>query len=737
MVRVKYTGPASALQMQSTPAVHDASKSLAPAQTKKQNQVEQRPRLTAQEHLSLKQQQSLEMVQIMLHVSFGTLFYLREFLPLECFDDRDLKQAQRERKLSYREFINGKARADKLQGTPGPAFGQGKRGQPLKIIIRNSDPKADMLLDVLEHGIFDALNKKVLEAIQLTILVDKETPSNVLESYTFSFKYSGAPGDVDSHLESLALDPVGCVADMKTAQTARTGLEMIVRRLITLSAFFPTLPNKRSLGIHLFYTEDCPREYEPPGFATAANDTINYPLNETWRKESQSCGVMDSGFHAVGLKVTSLKWTGPEPDPEASPEIPQNIEYPDAVPRAADIGLPNDDMSQNSSKSENGSSQEATQDIAERQKLQMMIPARRTSPSPDADLIPTQPINSKPFPDKDGGAAKYESQVVILSPNKASEISQYVKPDVAGNTAHQNRPVRCQCAWEGEEPPMIECAFCHSRQHLPCYGFQDQKDPRIPDIHACYQCLLGSGESQLLREMNTLVILRRALGIILAEGFPSKTSIFTQKLHCNGNTVVQITDLLKRRGFIQPTSGYKRKGFHQSGLPKYHIPRVGDVHRRMEREVLDPLVKIQHHYFIQQVDESTDSQKIDGDQRFGRSGNFQGEDVSMNRDDADDQETQSSDSITPQSRKRRIGTMDSLPEWPYQSSLNATEQQSRLSGPQHFSHDMAAGQETPKYRSTSISPEGSLRRSERKKRKISNYRRLIDVGAATSSDDGT
>lgn len=109
----------------------------------------------------------------------------------------------------------------------------------------------------------------------------------------------------------------------------------------------------------------------------------------------------------------------------------------------------------------------------------------------------------------------------------------------------------------------------------------------------------------------------------------------------------------------------------------------------------------------------------------------------MDMGNADDQETQSSDSITPQSRKRKIGTMDSLSEWPYQSSLNATGQQSQLSGLEHFSHDPAAGQETPKYRSTSISPEGSLRRSGRKKRKISNYRRLIDVGAATSSDDGT
>lgn len=77
----------------------------------------------------------------------------------------------------------------------------------------------------------------------MTVLVDKDEPQNVLETYTFSFKYTGARGDVNSRLESLSLDPVGCVADMKSAQTARTGLEMIVRRLITLSTFLPALPS--------------------------------------------------------------------------------------------------------------------------------------------------------------------------------------------------------------------------------------------------------------------------------------------------------------------------------------------------------------------------------------------------------------------------------------------------------------------------------------------------------------
>lgn len=119
---------------------------------------------------------------------------------------------------------------------------------------------------------------------------------------------------MNSRLESLSINPVGCVADLKSAQTARVGLETIVRRLITLSTFLPNLPrilllcymkdvlansltDKRNLGIHLFYTDDCPPEYEPPGFTGAMNDVIKYPLNENWRKETQSCGAMNSGWH--------------------------------------------------------------------------------------------------------------------------------------------------------------------------------------------------------------------------------------------------------------------------------------------------------------------------------------------------------------------------------------------------------------------------------------------------------
>lgn len=73
----------------------------------------------------------------------------REFLPLGCFDDRDLKQAQREQRYSYEEFIHGEKDSGHFESSQEPAFGKGKRGQPLKIILRNSDPKADMILELL------------------------------------------------------------------------------------------------------------------------------------------------------------------------------------------------------------------------------------------------------------------------------------------------------------------------------------------------------------------------------------------------------------------------------------------------------------------------------------------------------------------------------------------------------------------------------------------------------------
>lgn len=60
MVRIKYTGSMAQVQQ-------------VPVQTKTQAESEETTRLKTQEDLTVKQQQSLEMVQIMLHVSVSSL----------------------------------------------------------------------------------------------------------------------------------------------------------------------------------------------------------------------------------------------------------------------------------------------------------------------------------------------------------------------------------------------------------------------------------------------------------------------------------------------------------------------------------------------------------------------------------------------------------------------------------------------------------------------------------------
>lgn len=59
--------------------------------------------------------------------------------------------------------------------------------------------------------------------------------------------------------------------------------------------------------------------------------------------------------------------------------------------------------------------------------------------------------------------------------------------------------------------------------------------------------------------------------------------------------MVQVTDLLKKQGFLQATPGNKSKGFLEKGLPKYSIPQSQEVREKIRREIFDPLAKIEHH----------------------------------------------------------------------------------------------------------------------------------------------
>ncbi|KLJ10566.1 hypothetical protein EMPG_14052 [Blastomyces silverae] len=559
----------------------------------------------------MKQDQSLALVQIMLHASFGTLFYLREFLPLDCFDERDLMKISKPNSyVSYANFVDG-----------GPITSNNninrnthdRRTQPLKIIVRGKSPKADKLLDLLEHGIFDAIEKNFLEALQMTIFVDKTKSSHVLESYTFTFKYTPAAAggggckqkdggdDVGKRLASVSLESTGCTADMKTVKTARQGLEMIIRRLITLSAFLPMLPNERYMELHLFYTDGSPPGYEPPGFKAAEHNDLLFAQNELWSRETQSCGAMETGIHSVGLKISSLKWSGTDsPSSEYVPEIPADIGYSNRVRRDEDIGISEVDVAVRdlglSSQRSSQVSTQTRQDEAFKKDLQKMIPPATSTP--DSDFIPTQrnPDSLQIVTAKPQLSQVKLSQLGARDQMFSSETSLHCDQNKEHSGHINHRVVRCECGSNSENRDMLLCAFCKTRQHLTCYGFIHGQDPAIPETHACYKCLLEPQERDLMQDIRTLVLLRRALRVIIEEGYPNRVRDFARKLNCNGQTIVQITDMLRKQGFLLATPGSKSKGFVEKGLPKFTLSSETAVRQRLRNEIFNPLAKISHHY---------------------------------------------------------------------------------------------------------------------------------------------
>ncbi|RDW65864.1 putative meiosis specific protein Hop1 [Aspergillus mulundensis] len=765
MVRIKFTQPPTAVRPQhAQPRANLPSDSSAPASSppiETGTATDALAKLGPEKSLALQQQQSLEMVKIMLHVSFGTLFYLREFLPLQCFDDRDLKTAQRQQKFSYREFIDNSLSPSVSNGASDGTFGTGKRGQPLKIIVRGSEPKADMIINVLETGIFDALSMSVLEAIQLTVIADKEAPENVLESYTFSFRYSEGVGDLNKRLETLSIQPCGYVANMKTAHTARVGLESIVRRLITLSSFLPTLPNKRALGINLFYTEDCPPDYEPPGFSGGKDDIINYPLTDQWMRESQACGKMESGWHTVGLKVTSLKWIGPEPEEsESIPQIPSQIEYKDAVTRGEDIGFEDEENKLQNSQGE-GSSQEATQDVVERERLQLMMPSQEVQSS-NVDLISTQPVKPVLTMETEETETAGESQKFALRKEKIAEIrkkSKSKKMNGRDRTPQDHLEIKCQCEWNGEEEDTITCSFCHTRQHRLCYGYVGAHKFAVSDVHACYRCLLEPNESKVLESMNNVVLSRRAMNLIADEGIPTSSQVFGQKLHCSDKAVSRLKEFLKRKGIFQPIPGYTPKESVRRGLPPYRVPDKESVRQTIEEDIMNPMSKIQHHYTIEYVPSSVEELSPPStSQANGLSKSASQVSVVLRRsnrsgdqraNEAQDKSKGSSPQASSSQRRTRSSNAHSV----IADRRRRSEANQTLLTPQPVNKDTPistrkrtrSSQNGPEPRpvTPSQSPttdqeresEGLRRSARRKRRKISNYSKLLDVGAESSGNE--
>ena len=84
----------------------------------------------------------------------------------------------------------------------------------------------------------------ILAGVQLSIILDKEKPSNVVESYTFTFKYSDNVGKPARQFDGISISAL--TGSQISLKDARSDFGVLIRNLIKLTDPLPDLPRKSS-----------------------------------------------------------------------------------------------------------------------------------------------------------------------------------------------------------------------------------------------------------------------------------------------------------------------------------------------------------------------------------------------------------------------------------------------------------------------------------------------------------
>ncbi|KAJ6061568.1 uncharacterized protein N7446_005688 [Penicillium canescens] len=493
---------------------------------------------------------SFDLTRIMLHMTIATLFYMRGLLPDMVFSERNLRGASFEKGYIYSQIINGK----------GVGKSRSHRADyvPTRIIEKNLNDTADHFLKLLEGGIFEAIRQGNLHAVQFTIFDNPDVPENVLESYTFTFDYSGNRGPADRRHVYTKIDILDIAGDKDAwRDVIRTGMN----------------------------------SYEISGFARADDDTIGYPSAGDWRKVSRFCGTLDSGFHTAGVRLTHL---APRIIDLKSPIELLEERYNDNVLRVSETGIkeaqipmmrevyfstdestcsessPTDPslvrylpLEEDGNEDDQGPVEWTYYNITQRLRTMEKLRHNHKRGRPKIlandkpELLTTEAqaksaqrrahrraihlvesINNEEIELPDVRSSTLRNSQTPepgqptdrISTRRAEgqraleEIREMQKsglqPTVRAMTVHyiDNRAVPVDSSpiriITGKVPRMtslirsmlvgIKCASCRFTQHAECYGYRHRKDNRLPKIHYCYSCLIGYDfDSELMEKLKS------------------------------------------------------------------------------------------------------------------------------------------------------------------------------------------------------------------------------------------
>ncbi|KIM48812.1 hypothetical protein M413DRAFT_86715 [Hebeloma cylindrosporum] len=280
---------------------------------------------------SVSQTQSLAAVQTLLRAGLGTITFLRNLLPEDNFT--------RSHFTSVEEPEGGSSQPDGSQESM--TSRKNVNGFRIMTITRGYTDEADRLLNYLEYGIFDALEKRYLRSFIFGIYLDTKDPNNIVEAYTFNFKYYTVPGSgivlpmmslgdghnsFSKHSRKTKEDPIAKAIKNGKAPTLRDvklSVKTLLKTLIQAMNNMDILPRRRFATFKVFYTDQTPLDYEPPNFQAGDVDKdrwyfMTHDLDEV--PDRCSIGKIETGHHSVNLSVTSI-----------ASFLPSSTEHDDAI----------------------------------------------------------------------------------------------------------------------------------------------------------------------------------------------------------------------------------------------------------------------------------------------------------------------------------------------------------------------------------------------------------------------
>ncbi|KAJ3104458.1 HORMA domain-containing protein 1 [Phlyctochytrium planicorne] len=502
---------------------------------------------------------------------------------------------------------------------------------PLKSIRRDYSVEADELLDCLEKGCYDALEKHYvgdLKTLIFGIYLDRSEPEKLIESYTFEFSYPSK----DQWCITIG-DSIKETFKMKTKKEIVKATSEMLRRVIVLTQTLRCFLDNAHVTLRLYYYDDVtPHDYEPPFFISGLERGLfTFP----YKPERIQIGQIETPYHNLGLHVS----TAADSISSSSDDIAAMGETtPSVVSCNHSSNYPRDEI-----RSFRDTRSPSAVPILDEKQIQANGRGSRNSRSEAQSEMETPDMIKKPATDSVldtmGSFALGQSQILMPDSEQDIECTQELVQQLIASSKKQNREpnphqhrvlrsqtseesvdgkakdgakmsdsddgseVSCPCKANDVDGDMVLCHRCKTWGHAVCFGFIDANDKRLPEHHFCYGCHneieVSEGKRPMcnLDEASEVAIFRRALSIAWTEGVQSISWLST-RLTIPLSEAKKVAGRLEKEGILtqqKPKRGGKKKAGKQTS-PAHAFEVLKTVRARgiysswMSTEK-DPLVK--------------------------------------------------------------------------------------------------------------------------------------------------